>query len=479
MDRWYAGAVVSAAMPSRGEIVAGKYRIEGQLGEGGMGVIYAATHLVTSKPVAIKWLPADKRSDERRARLLVEAQAAGRVDHPNVVDVYDFGEHEGAVFLVMERLNGMPLTAALAPGPMTMHDAIRLMMPILRGVAAAHAQGVIHRDLKPDNVFLCENQDGSASTVKVLDFGISKMAGPDSLSLTATGVVMGTPLYCSPEQMKGVKDVDGRADLYALGCLLYEMLEGEPPFIADSYAELAVVKLSERPRPFAQPVPRAVQEIVFKAFDVRRERRYPDVAAFGEALEPYSGGIRFRDTETDWSGVFPARSEPKPTIQVPVPRAARTAGTSRALLLTAAVLACAVAAAAVFVMMRRAAPVPVATPLESASPATIAPGEPVPGEPVPGEPVPGEPVPGTSAGAEPTAVEPAARPSLVAQPHPTAGSHGAETAETEVLDDNAVSSAAVDTTETTRSANAMRRRGMRMSASMTHRTGGLSLGDFD
>ncbi|MAT24049.1 MAG: hypothetical protein CMN31_14980 [Sandaracinus sp.] len=298
-------------MPERGAIVAGKYRIEEQLGEGGMGVVYAATHEVTGKPVALKWLPADKRDAERRARLLREAHAAGRITHPNVVDVYDVGEHEGAVFLVMERLVGVPLGVAMEGGPMAPQDAVRLLMPVLRGVAAAHACGVIHRDLKPDNVFLCEDGQGTATTVKVLDFGISKVQGPD-MGLTATGVVLGTPLYMSTEQLTGEKDLDGRCDQYALACLLYEMIEGAPPYEGRSYAELSAMKLKEKPRPFAQPVPRKLQNALRRGMARNRKHRFPDLEAFAEALEPFAEGVRFKDPETDWSGVYPARAAVDP-----------------------------------------------------------------------------------------------------------------------------------------------------------------------
>jgi len=284
--------------------VAGKYRIDGILGKGGMGTVYAATHLVTDKPVALKRIAEDAHETSRE-RLLREAKAAGRVDHPNVVDVYDVGEDDdGAIFLVMERLQGMPLEAAMAPGPMGVADAVALLMPVMRGVAAAHTQGVIHRDLKPENIFLVEHQDGSPRTIKVLDFGISKLTGVE-LQLTQTGMVLGTPHYMAPEQLKGTKAIDGRCDQYALACILYEMLEGKPPYDAGSYPELAAAKLTDAPRPFEQAVPRKLQRLILRAMRQRPAKRFPDVRTFALELEPFGAGVRFHDTATDWSGAYP------------------------------------------------------------------------------------------------------------------------------------------------------------------------------
>ncbi len=291
----------AAGHPKSGDVVAGKYRIDGLLGEGGMGVVLAARHVRTGKAVALKWLPADHDRETRR-RLLLEARVAGRIQHPNVVDVYDFGEHEGAVFLIMERLMGVPLSAAMR-GPMTVHDGVRLLMPVLRGVGAAHAQGVIHRDLKPDNIFLCEDGHGQPTTVKVLDFGISKFFDDPNMSLTQTGVILGTPLYMAPEQLMGRKNLDGRCDIYALGAILYEMVEGVPAHDAASFAELSVKKLEHPPRPFAQPLPDAFRTVVLRALARRRSERFEGVDQLAQALEPFAD-VRFTDTDTDWSGLL-------------------------------------------------------------------------------------------------------------------------------------------------------------------------------
>ncbi len=337
-----------------GRVIAGKYRIDGVLGRGGMGTVYSATHLVTDKPVALKLIGADAH-ERTRARLLREAKAAGRVDHPNVVDVYDVGEDtDGSIFLVMERLQGMPLENAMAPGPMAVGEAIGLLMPVIRGVAAAHAQGVVHRDLKPENIFLVEHQDGSPRTIKVLDFGISKMAGVQ-IQLTQTGMVLGTPHYMAPEQLKGDKAIDHRCDQYALACILYEMLEGKPPYDANTYPELAAMKLEHDPRPFKQPVPKALQLRIFRAMDKRPSKRFADVRQFALELEPYAPGVRFSDTGTDWSGAYPRSprsSHETLSLETPLP-------SKRRWLVPLALVTAALGAAAAGWALRPAPPAPV------------------------------------------------------------------------------------------------------------------------
>ncbi len=294
----------SPELPGVGAVVADKYRIEGLLGRGAMGVVFAASHVVTGAPVALKWLSSCGHDVDQRARLFREARAAGRVVHPNVVKVHDVGQHDGAVFLVMERLVGRSLGDAMeAREPLTPGDAVRLMMPALRAVTAAHAAGVIHRDLKPDNLFLAEDGAGH-TTLKVLDFGISKLdEGPQELTLTQTGVVLGTPLYMAPEQLRGMKELDGRCDQYALACILYELVEGVAPHEGDSYAELAASKLKSTPRPFSASVPVAFSQAVMRALATSPKARFADLASFAEALEAVADGARFSD-DVDVSGLF-------------------------------------------------------------------------------------------------------------------------------------------------------------------------------
>src|SRR5262245_30307784 len=162
--------------PNPGDVIAEKYRVERPLGEGGMGTVYAAANMLTGKQVAIKWLKPELAPEEYVQRFMREAQVASRIEHPNVVNVFDMGRHEGALFLVMELLHGEPLSAWLEHTVPDAEEFLNLMIPVMRGVQAAHRMGVVHRDLKPDNIFLCRGLYGEAREPRVLDFGISKIA---------------------------------------------------------------------------------------------------------------------------------------------------------------------------------------------------------------------------------------------------------------------------------------------------------------
>jgi serine/threonine-protein kinase len=300
-------------MPRAGDVVAGKYRIEEVIGEGGMGAVYAATHTLTGKRVALKWMLPELAADEGAVqRFIREAQAAGRIDHPNVVDVYDVGEHDGSTFLVMEYLQGETLTAAFHRGGLEARHIIQLLIPAMRGVAAAHRTGVVHRDLKPDNVFLCRSVDGSYREPKVLDFGISKVSpGEGQLNprLTRTGAVMGTPYYMSPEQIRGAAEVDQRTDVYAFGVILYEALTGRVPFDANAYSALVLeiaTGTPKRPRELRPELPRGLEDVVLKAMARDPYDRYQDVESLARALEPFSEGVTFRIERADPTG--PQRS---------------------------------------------------------------------------------------------------------------------------------------------------------------------------
>ncbi len=296
-------------MLAEGDVVGKKYRITGVLGRGGMGVVYSAVDEYTQQPCAVKFVRSAKRGGEYAERLVREAKNAGRIDHRNVVDIFDYGETDEGVFLVMERLEGFTLTRAMDAGLMPAEQAIGILMPACRGVAAAHKFGVLHRDVKPDNIFLCIDKTGQATGVKVLDFGISKRSDPKRAgkALTRSGEVMGTPRYMSPEQLRGKKDLDARSDVYALGCVLYEMLEGTNPFDARTFYHLREAKLAGEMRPFKANVPHGLQETIRRALSVRRRDRYRDVAEFAEALEPF-GKARFK-SKTKWTGTFPGSGE--------------------------------------------------------------------------------------------------------------------------------------------------------------------------
>ena len=274
-----------------------------------MGSVFAARNLATGKRVALKWVLAERSSDaEVLQRFQREARAAGRIDHPNVVSVYDVGQHGPSTFLVMELLHGQPISRLMKQGPLPANVAVDLLMPALRGIAAAHAQGVIHRDLKPDNIFLCMAPDGTPRETKVLDFGISKMTDEvrEGLSVTRTGAVVGTPYYMSPEQVRGMRDLDVRLDVYAMGVILYEMLARRPPFMAESYSAL-VVEIATGAAPSLQTLRPDLDSkliaVIETAMARERENRYPDIESLAVALEPFGGGRRFRE-RPDWTDKF-------------------------------------------------------------------------------------------------------------------------------------------------------------------------------
>lgn len=271
-----------------GELVDHKYRVDELLAAGGMGAVYRATRSVSGKVVALKWLlPSVERS---AARFVREARAAARIDHPNVVDVYDLGSHRGGHYLVMELLHGVSLGERLRAGPLTVHELAAIMVPLLRGVAAAHARGVIHRDLKPDNVFLCEGPEGERREPKVLDFGIAKLRTSqlDQEHLTGSGSAIGTPAYMSPEQIADARSVDERTDIYAAGVIMFEALTGRLPFAGDGHVA-ARSESSDPPllRSLAPHVPEALERVVLRALAADLEQRQPSVDALIAELLPF------------------------------------------------------------------------------------------------------------------------------------------------------------------------------------------------
>ena len=329
------GGKADASEPSggsfkTGEIVDGKYRIEDVVGEGGMGAVYSAINEDTGKRVAVKAVLADvANSPQAEARLRREARTVGKVNHPNVVDVYDVGEHDGVPFLVMELLSGQPLEDVVAKGPLPPADAIRLLIPAMRGIAAAHSAGVIHRDLKPDNIFLCTSPQGRLREVKVLDFGISKtydqtLDGPTNL--TRSGTIMGTPRYMSPEQLAN-EPVDVRTDVYSLGVILFEAISGFLPFEGDTFAVMASNKLVGKVRSLRDYSPQAPVELeacILKAIARDPEQRYRDVPAFARALEPFASGVEFGTDGIDISDITGRFGAADPTVaQVAPPTGAR------------------------------------------------------------------------------------------------------------------------------------------------------------
>jgi serine/threonine protein kinase len=275
-------------LPTIGALVAGKYRVEALLGQGGMGAVYRARHELMNSEVALKWLHPNLHAEEgSHARFLREARAAASVRHPHVVTVHDVGEHEGAPFLVMELLRGVSLEALLRRAPLPMPALLDLILQAMRGAAAVHDAGLVHRDIKPDNIFVVE--EAERRHAKLVDFGTSKWVGGDRL--TRSGAAVGTLEFMSYEQMHGVRDIDARTDVYAFGVVLYYAITGVSPFAGESLAEVALKVVSQdpkAPRELRPELPRALSEAVMKAIARRREQRFASIGAFLDALHPYT-----------------------------------------------------------------------------------------------------------------------------------------------------------------------------------------------
>ncbi len=270
-------------------VVGDKYRIRAVIGEGGMGTVYEAEHLTIGRKVAIKVLNrAHLGRREAVARFHQEARAAGAIGHPNICEIYDVGAlSDGSPYLVMERLYGKTLADRInLEGALPFDDVIAALTQVLSALVAAHEKNIIHRDIKPENIFLSERV-GCAPVVKILDFGISKFEGEDpELSLTRTGMVMGTPFYMAPEQARG-EGIDHRVDVYACGVILYEALTGRRPFIASNYNALVVQILATQPkdpREVRPAIPAGFVPLIFKALAKKREDRFRDANEFLKEL---------------------------------------------------------------------------------------------------------------------------------------------------------------------------------------------------
>jgi serine/threonine-protein kinase len=229
--------------------VIGTYKITAKLGEGGMGLVYAGEHTLLGKRAAIKvLLPEYSKDPAVIERFFNEAKATTRVRHPGLVDIYDFGYHsDGSAFIVMELLEGESLATRLRRQRRLREPVIvEIVKQVASAVAAAHEANIVHRDLKPDNVFLVPDVVVSAGfRAKVLDFGIAKLIGADNLQKTRTGAVLGTPMYMSPEQCRGQSSIDGRSDIYSLGCMMFEMASGRPPYVGAGTGDVLAAHIYE------------------------------------------------------------------------------------------------------------------------------------------------------------------------------------------------------------------------------------------
>lgn len=276
-----------------GTVVAGKYRLERLLGAGGMGAVYEAVHAAVQRRFAVKIMTSDpSRSPEAVRRFTQEAQAAGLIGHPNIVEVFDLGEGEdGTLYMVMELLRGETLHEVLRGGPLAQGDAVAIAKELLRALDAAHKAGVVHRDVKPQNLFLAERTGEAGATLKVLDFGIAKFHEPDATTLTRSGAIVGTPLYMAPEQVMSDRDLDGRVDVWAAGATLFEMLTGRPVHLAP-HAAAAAVRIVTEPAPRVSTlrgdVDPELDAIVARALAIAREDRYATAGEMAAALDALS-----------------------------------------------------------------------------------------------------------------------------------------------------------------------------------------------
>jgi serine/threonine-protein kinase len=317
-----------------GTVVDGRYKIEAKLGEGGMGVVYAARHAIIDKRMAIKILKKEVQDDEAAAqRFIQEARATSKIGHTNIVDITDFGVlPDGSAYFVMEFLEGETLGETIAKGPLAPVRAISVAAQIARGLGAAHKHGIVHRDLKPENVFLLD-REGQHDFVKIVDFGIAKVQSANAgQRLTAVGMVLGTPEYMSPEQATG-KDADHRVDEYALGCILYEMLTGEVPFRGETSAQTLAQQVFDKVVPPRErrpdlDIPRGTEAVVLKAMAKEPDQRYPSMRELLEALDQAGAelggakaGVRRtgRDPEHDHVTVTVAARQRRRSTDGPLP----------------------------------------------------------------------------------------------------------------------------------------------------------------
>lgn len=295
----------SAAIPKAGDLVAGKYRILGTIGEGGVGTILEAHHELLDKDVALKLIALEPTPNTSAAslaeRFLIEARAAAKIESPHVARVMDVGKLDsGAPFMVMERLEGCNLEELLTlEGTLSVEDTVDYVLQALQGLAHAHVLGVVHRDLKPANLFLARQPDGGA-LIKIVDFGIAMLlddAGRRQVAtrVTGSGVLVGSPLYMSPEQVRDEEHIDHRTDIWSVGVVLHELLTGKLPFgttavglgeIFGAILQEPLVPASER----RKDVPKELDAVIARCLSREAGDRYSDVSEIARAIAPFGSG---------------------------------------------------------------------------------------------------------------------------------------------------------------------------------------------
>jgi serine/threonine-protein kinase len=278
------------------QLIGGRYRVLRKIGEGGMGEVYLAEHIYIEKRVAIKLLRADVLSNQEAvSRFRQEARSASTIGHDNIIQIDDFGTlPDGRIYMAMEFLEGMALNDILARGALPMPRALDIIIQVGRGLAAAHAKGITHRDMKPENIFVTQ-KDGR-DVPKLLDFGIAKVSGGDTgQNLTVAGAIFGTPFYMAPEQAMGAK-MDHRVDVYAMGVILYEIFTGTVPFKSESFMGILTQHITSEPVPPSQMahqhgrmVPPPLEAIIMRAMRKNPAERYQSMNELVHALSEFGG----------------------------------------------------------------------------------------------------------------------------------------------------------------------------------------------
>jgi len=332
--------------PLVGQVLAERYFVERKLGEGGMGSVYLATHVALEKRVALKVLHAEfARKADLVERFLLEAKAASRIRHENVIDISDFGSTpDGTVFFAMEFLEGKDLhevlaRAKLAGQPFPWSRARGIFLQVCAALSAAHSKGIVHRDLKPENIYLIDRA-GMGEFVKLLDFGIAKVTevnDEEGRKLTRTGMLFGTPEYMSPEQARGEK-ADHRVDVYAMGCILHQLVTGDVPFRADNFMGILSLHLTEAPPPITAAqlglvgAPAGLAGVVARALAKDREQRFHSIDEMAQAILDAEAGIGVeapaaqpaaplaRPKRTQWTGRVELPEDVGPPIEAQPPR---------------------------------------------------------------------------------------------------------------------------------------------------------------
>jgi eukaryotic-like serine/threonine-protein kinase len=294
----------------------GAYRLLQPIGEGGMGTVWLAEHTMLGRRAAVKVLhPTYNNQQEVVARFFNEARAATAISDPGIVQIFDFGHHvDGSAYIVMELLDGQPLDHRIARGPMSVGDSLRIMRQVASALGAAHARGIVHRDLKPENIFLVRDPEvPGGERAKILDFGIAKLGAGQSLVKTSTSAVMGTPTYMSPEQCKGAGHVDQRSDIYSLGCVLFRLIVGRPPFDAEGVGEIIVMHMTQPPpvpSSIVPSIPQAVDQLVLRCLAKDPAQRYTNGTELANAIGMLVTQPQIDGAPRVTGGSYPAASAP-------------------------------------------------------------------------------------------------------------------------------------------------------------------------